>query len=244
MRVWTRLSAVTAAAVVTALVLTACSEGGSSRRHHSSTGGSDSSHDDGGVHKDDPDDTDDRPTGGSSRRPSQPHRPNDRTIAAILPDLAALHGTPYTALDREVSAQNGADADLCQVVSAACESLRAHGDVSFTDSSDEDQVQFELYGYSSGPAALDALEAIETDLVTPSHGFSPSGWEHHGEDGSGFTFGDDEHVAFLVQGPYLGVVNGSSADQALGETLNDMFSERISQSLHGETPSATVSSVA
>jgi hypothetical protein len=250
MRARTRLSAVTTVIVATALVLTACSGTGGRRHHSSSSGGSDSMHDDSdggdgssGVHKDDTDDTDDLSTGGSGRRPSRPHRPNDRAIAAILPDLAALEGTPYGELEEDPVAENGDDASACEAFSRACEALRAHGEVLYAGSSSEKGVGFELYGYDSEPAARNALEVIDTEFS--GYGFRPSSFAHYGEDGSSYTFGDDESVTLLVQGPYMGMVYGSLGDQqALAEALNEMFSERISQSLHGETPSAAVNTSA
>src|SRR5690606_9537467 len=113
------------------LVLTACSEGGSSRRHDSSSDDSHSSHDgDDGVREDG---VDDQPDGG----PSEPHQPSDQTIAAILPDLAALEGTPYGELEEDPVAENGDDASACEAFSRACEALRAYGEVLYAGSSSE-----------------------------------------------------------------------------------------------------------
>jgi hypothetical protein len=71
-------------------------------------------------------------------------------------------------------------------------------------------------------------------------GSSPVNWEHYGEDGTSYRRDDGTDVTFLIEGPYLAVISRASAEEPLAEALNEMLSERISQSLRGETPTATV----
>jgi hypothetical protein len=186
---------------------------------------------------------------------------SEDTVRAILPHPDDMDDTVFTEFSGP-SASGGDQAPACQDIPGLCRSLRAHGEVTFSEPGDERAQEFWVLAYDTPQQAQDALEAALDYYPNVPNGYGNGGMDyydsdvpHYGE--SGETFQDlsrtgyadeDGHatLSLIRQGPFLGYSRYAGTAVSIHEYyanqpfVTAMLSGRLDQAEAGLEPTAAI----